>query len=194
MYPDPWLERWLPLITDKAGTGSVFEIGCGYGDDTATLVMAGLGVVAIDLSSDAVARARLRVPQARVEQQDVRASFPVGEASVGVLVASLSLHYFPWAETVSLVSRIRAVLRPGGVFVCRLNSTDDHNYGATGHDPIEADYYRVDGEPKRFFDRAALERLFAEGWNCLSQEQYTTNKYPMPKVVWEVVLEKTPAT
>lgn len=194
MYPDLWLERWLPLIADKAGADPVFEIGCGYGDDTATLVAAGLDVVAIDLSGDNVAQARLRVPQARIELQDVRASFPFAEESVGVVIASLSLHYFSWVETVSLVSRIRAVLRPGGILVCRLNSTEDHNYGATGHEAIEADYYRVDGEPKRFCDRAALDRLFTEGWNCLSLEQYTTNKYPMPKVVWEIVLEKTPAT
>jgi SAM-dependent methyltransferase len=194
MYPDRWLERWLPLITDKAGAGPVFEIGCGYGDDTAALVAAGLDIVAIDLSGDNVAQARLRVPQARIEQRDIRASFPVDEASVGVVIASLSLHYFPWTETVSIVSRMRAVLRSGGVLVCRLNSTEDHNYGATGHEPIEMGYYRVNGEPKRFFDRAAMDSLFAAGWNCLSLEQYTTNKYPMPKVVWEVVLEKTPAT
>lgn len=190
MYPDPWLERWLPLITDKAGSTPVFEIGCGYGDDTVTFAAAGLDVVAIDLADDVVAQARQRVPQARIEQRDIRASFPVDRASVGVVVASLSLHYFPWAETVSIVSRIGAVLRPGGVLICRLNSTEDRNYGATGHEPIEPGYFQVNGEQKRFFDREAIGNLFEEGWRCLSREQYTTNKYPLPKVVWEIILEK----
>jgi SAM-dependent methyltransferase len=191
--PDSWLERWLPLISQKAGADPVFEIGCGSGDDTVTLAAAGLDIIAIDLSADGVVQTRQRVSQARIEHRDVRDSFPVGESSLGVVVASLSLHYFPWSETLAIVARINAVLRPGGVFVCRVNSSEDHNYGATGHESIEAGYYRVNGEPKRFFDRAAVDRLFTEGWNCLSREQYTTNKYPMPKVVWEVVLEKAAA-
>lgn len=190
MYPDPWLTRWLPLIIEKAAATPLLEIGCGFGDDTFVLAEAGLDVVAFDLSADMVARTRARVPQARIEQRDIRAQLPVGASTTGVVVASLSLHYFPWAETVSMVERIRDVLRPGGVLLCRVNSSEDRNYGATGHALIEANYYRVDGESKRFFDQAAIERLFADGWRILSREQYTTHKYPLPKVVWEVVLER----
>jgi len=119
---------------------------------------------AVDLSPESIAKARTRVPQAEFHCQDLRAPFPVDAA--GVVVASLSLHYFPWPETEALVGRIRSVLSPAGVLLCRLNSTNDHHFGASGHPPIDENFYLVDGEPKRFFDRAAADRLFSSDGGC----------------------------
>jgi hypothetical protein len=36
-----------------------------------------------------------------------------------------------------IVERIRAVLADGGLLLCRLNSTRDDNYGASGYPRIE---------------------------------------------------------
>jgi SAM-dependent methyltransferase len=146
--------------------------------------------MAFDLSAEAVANARKRVPGATIEQRDVRDPFPVEARSLGLIVASLSLHYFPWSETLALVERIRQALRPGGVLLCRLNSTEDHNFGATGHREIEPHFYEVDGAPKRFFDEAAVRVLFASGWRILAIEHVTTRKYVLAKALWEVVVER----
>jgi SAM-dependent methyltransferase len=147
-------------------------------------------MIAFDQSKPRVALARHRVPRAHIECRDIRDAFPAVDSSPGVVIASLCLHYFPWDETVSIVSRIRQLLRPGGILVCRLNSTLDHNYGASGHPSIEPGYCLVDGERKRFFDEASIRRLFCDGWRYLSLEQYATHKYPLPKALWEVVLER----
>ena len=101
------------------------------------------------------------------------------------MLASLSLHYFPWPETVALVGCIHNVLRPSGVLLCRLNSTEDHNFGASGHPEIEPNYFLVAGEPKRFFDRAAIEKLFANGWSMLHVSHAVVSRYSLPKAVWE---------
>src|SRR5262245_26233745 len=159
MLEDRWLQRWLPMVLQHAGSGPVLEIGCGRGDDTETLVNAGARVVAFDLSPSNVAAARSRVARATVVCQDVRSPFPDAGDAYGVIVASLSLHYFAWRDTVHLVSRIRAALPPGGLLLCRLNSTRDRHHGASGHRAIEDNYYDVRGQPKRFFDRQALDRL-----------------------------------
>lgn len=193
MLSDRWLSRWLPLIAERAAENPVFEIGCGYGDDTAVLTAAGLRVVAFDLSSVAVAAARLRVPSASIECRDVRDPFPESVRQVGVVVASLSLHYFPWEETLVLAQRIQTVLRSGGVLLCRLNSTKDHHFGARGYPEIEPGYFLVDGQPKRFFDRASVRSLFAEGWSELSLEHFVTRKYVRPKALWEGVFERRKA-
>ncbi len=187
---DPWLERWLPLIGERAGSLPILEIGCGGGRDTEVLAGAGHRVSAVDLSPDAIAKARVRAPQAQFHCQDIRAPFPVSEA--GVVVASLSLHYFPWPETEALVGRIRNLLRPAGLLLCRLNSTNDHHFGASGHPQIDENFYLVDGAPKRFFDRAAVDRLFTSGWRTLGTEERIIDRYERPKSVWEVVLEKAP--
>jgi SAM-dependent methyltransferase len=185
---DPWLARWLDLIAERAAGLPVLELGCGGGRDTAVLVEAGHRVVAIDLSTRAIAKARARVPTAEFHCQDVRAPWPLAEA--GVVVASLSLHYFLWHETEALVDCIAGVLRRDGLLLCRLNSTNDHNFGASDHPRIDDNYYLVDGAPKRFFDRAAVDRLFGSGWRLLSAEEQTIDRYDLPKVVWEVALEK----
>ena len=192
MIHDPWLNRWLPLISEHANNDPVLEIGCGAGEDTSTLVAGGLKVVAFDRPAKAVKMAKNRVPSANILCQDVRAPFPIDKSGAGTVIASLSLHYFSWSETLTLVSRIHDVLRPNGLFVCRLNSTEDHNFGASGHPSIEDNYYMVNGEPKRFFDEPSLNMLFTDGWHRLSFEHFTTRKYFMNKALWEVVLEKKP--
>jgi len=190
MFPDPWLDRWLTLIRARAGERPVLEIGCGYGDDTASLVNAGLRVIGFDLSRASVASTRIRVPSARIERRDVRDPLPEDATDLGVALASLSLHYFAWEETVSIVNRVRLTLRLGGVLLCRLNSTEDRNFGADGCEEIEPNYFLVNGQPKRFFDESAVRRLFAEGWNTIALEHITTDKYEKPKAAWEVVLER----
>lgn len=190
LLQDPWLERWLPLLSERAGERPVLEIGCGHGDDTAVLARAGLGVVAFDRSAAAVAIARARVPAATIECRDIRSPFPDAAHELGAAVASLTLHYFPWAETVTIVQRIRERLRPGGVVLCRLNSTADHHFGASGHPEIEPGLFDVNGEPKRFFDEASAAALFADGWRCLSLQHFVTRKYVRSKALWEVVVER----
>jgi SAM-dependent methyltransferase len=191
MTHDAWLERWLPLIAERAGAGAILELGCGPGEDTDTLTQAGHRVVALDVSADAIDAARARVPAAEFHHGDVREPFPLAGARVGVVIASLSLHYFSWPETAEIVTRIRTALRASGVLVCRLNSTNDHNFGASGHKQIEPNYYWVKGKRKRFFDAADVARLFSTGWIVISSEERTTSKYARPKVAWEIVAQCT---
>lgn len=193
MLHDPWLNRWLPLLHERAGRSPVLEIGCGHGDDTAKLSAAGLSVHAFDFSAVAVAVVRLRVPSAKIECRDIRDPLPEQTGKFGAIVASLSLHYFAWGETVAVVERIRSALRPGGVLLCRLNSTEDHNFGASGHPEVEPNFYLVKGEPKRFFNQVAIESLFATGWNTLALEHFATAKYVKTKALWEAILERRDA-
>ena len=186
---DRWLERWLPLIGERAAGLPILELGCGGGRDSEVLAAAGHRVIGVDLSSAAIAKARGRVPAAEFHCQSIQAPWPVKRA--GVVLASLSLHYFPWGETAGLVERIRLTLDPKGLLLCRLNSTNDHHHGASGHRAIAENFYLVHGEPKRFFDGAAVDRLFVEGWRVLHKEERVIARYDHPKSVWEVVLERS---
>jgi len=59
---------------------------------------------------------------------------PIAEQAheLGAVVASLSLHYFSWEEALAITQGVRDVLRPGGMLLCRLNSTENQNLGAPG--------------------------------------------------------------
>ena len=187
---DPWLQQWLPLIRSRVGALPILELGCGEGDDTLTLVVDGHHVIAIDLSSPAIAAAKIKVPTADYYCQDLRATFPPNAAELGVVIASLSLHYFTWDETLEIVDRIHNRLKLGGVLLCRLNSTNDRHYGAIGYSQISENYYSVNGEPKRFFDRETVIALFSSGWRIFAIEEKIIYKYFYPKFVWEVILER----
>jgi SAM-dependent methyltransferase len=188
---DDWMERWLKLIRAAGGSGRVLEIGCSNGRDTAWLAQQGFRVVATDISLDALRVCASAVPGVGVLRHDVRKPLPFADGTFGAVIASLSLHYLPWAETQAAVAEIRRVLRPPwGVFLCRLNSTRDVHHGAdSGGREIERHYYEVPGpysERKRFFDRDDVLDLF-EGWKVLSCAERTIHRYEKPKVVWEVV-------
>jgi SAM-dependent methyltransferase len=184
-----WLDRWLPLIAERAAGLPILELGCGGGRDSAVLAGAGHRVVAIDASEAAIARAQARVPSAEFQCQDINAPWPVLRA--GVVLASLSLHYFAWDVTVALVERAHRTLEPDGLLLCRLNSTNDHHFGASGHPAIAENFYLVEGKPKRFFDRLAVDRLFASGWHVLHKSEGVIARYDHPKAVWELALEKS---
>jgi SAM-dependent methyltransferase len=190
MDKDLWLQPWLALIAARCEDTPILELGCGGGRDTLVLTNAGFKVDALDISAEAIDEARRRCPDAHFHCQDLHAPFPLPPEGCRVVLASLCLHYFSWSDTVELSRRILAALQPGGVLLCRLNSTKDINYGAKGHPAVERNYYLVDGRRKRFFDRADVQELFAQGWNTLSLQEMTIHRYEMPKVVWEAVLER----
>lgn len=185
-----WLDPWLALLARHAAGRPVLELGCGSGHDTAVLLAAGHAVVALDLDADAVDQARARAPAAQLMCQDLRAPWPAAQGGYGAVVASLSLHYFGWAETEALVQRVHRALGPEGLLLCRMNSTRDVHWGAEGHPAIDHHYYRVNGAPKRFFDHDDMLRLFATGWQQLDLAEVMIDRYPRPKVAWRLVAQR----
>lgn len=197
MYPhdprDPWLERWLPAIQASAAQGRVLELGCDTGRDTVVLAASGLAVTALDLSAEALQACRASVPQARLLQHDLRDRLPFGDEAFGVVLASLCLHYFEWDKTVAIVADIRRCLRPGGLLLCRLNSTRDIHHGAADGVESASGLRVVHGTysvHKRFFAAGDLDALFDRGWKELAREETTIRRYEQPKVAWELGLVK----
>ena len=188
---DPWLERWLPRIRQAADDGHVLELGCDTGGDTAVLAHAGLQVTATDISREALAACAAAVPSATVLHHDLREPMPFADARFGVVIASLCLHYFDAATTAGIVGEIHRCLRPGGLFLCRLNSTRDVHHGAGATEQASPGLLVVNGRYsvlKRFYGPAELDALFGPQWTQLSREELTNHRYDKPKVAWELAL------
>lgn len=186
---DPWIIPHLAAM-HEAGD-AVLDLGCGPGEDTAELAARGFRVVGCDLSRKAIRTATEEVPIAHFFVADLRSPLPARTAVADVIVASLSLHYFPWQPTVALFGEIRRVLRPGGVFLFRVNATDDKNFGAGEGEELEPNYYHVppDGRNnrpyKRFFDEPSLRALLAPDWQITHLAHRTIYRYGEAKQVWE---------
>ena len=186
---DPWLNPFWGAM--QAAGDEALELGCGPGEDAAELTARGFTVVAFDLLRKPIRRAVEHAPDAHFFVADLRAPLPVRSGAVNVVVASLSIHYFLWQETLGVRDEVRRVLRPGGLFVFRVNATDDVNFGALQGEKIEPYYYRVppdnrNNRPyKRFFDEPSLRALLTPNWRVAHLAHRTIRRYDTPKQVWE---------
>jgi SAM-dependent methyltransferase len=186
MKTDPWLERWRSLLCERSAGGSVLELGCGNGRDTNDLLSAGCHVIAGDISMQNLVECAQFVPQARCLQMDNSKPLPFAAASIDVIVASLTLHYFSWEVTMQIASELERCLKAGGILLARFNSTNDYNYGAASIDEIEPNFYKVRDSTKRFFDEHSV-RSFLQGWDVEFLEENIIHRYEKPKSVWEVL-------
>ena len=189
---DRWLERWKGIV-ESSRAGALLELGCGGGRDTRYLTGLGLKVVAGDYSPEALELCRSSAPLAQVRSIDLREPLPFQDQSFRVVVASLCLHFFPWSVTVKIMAEIRRCLGEGGFLLLRVNSIVDLHQGGVGFREVEPNLFMMQGGMKRFFDREALEDLIGPGWKIRSLEELTVDRYGATKVLWEAVLEKSPA-
>jgi SAM-dependent methyltransferase len=110
----------------------------------------GYRVIACDFSSKALAIIHKYTPGAKTMLFDMTGRLPFSDGSARAVVADLSLHYFCWDVTVSIVSEIARVVSTGGLLLARLNSTRDVNYWAVQGFQVEPCYYEHEGRRKRF--------------------------------------------
>ena len=186
-----WLEPHLPLLGTPNLDDPLLELGCGPGDDTHYLSSRGYSVIATDRSKSRLAICAVKAPGATRKRVDLEEPLPFEDASFSNVLASLCLHYFEEQKTIDIVNEIHRCMKPGGHLIARFNSTNDTNFGAVGFPEIGRNFYRVHGNPKRFFDADALTTLFADGWQIVQLKEKTIDRYEKDKVVWELVAIKT---
>ncbi len=113
----------LRKIDLKVQDKLVIEVGCGTGRNTAWLVASNAAnIVALDFSEGMLSRARARVDDARVSfvQQDVRATWPVANASADVVIVMLVLEHVENLQPV-FAEAARALRASGELFICELH-------------------------------------------------------------------------
>ena len=187
MKNDPWLDKWLVLLKQKSAGGYVLELGCGRGRDTVDLQSVGCNVIATDISTENLTECAQSPTHAILIQMDNGKTFPFARASINVIIASLSLHYFSWDVTMQIASELKRCLKAGGILIARFNSTHDYYYGASPTPlDIEPNFRLVGTSTKRFFDEESV-RLFLEGWDIQFLEENVIYRYEKSKSVWETM-------
>ncbi|MFE0457987.1 class I SAM-dependent methyltransferase [Kitasatospora sp. NPDC058965] len=137
------------LLLDELAPGDrVLDIGCGSGDPTVhQLATGGMRVTGVDLSDGMLALARQQLPlpaahQPRFDRIDLfdlgteRAATawglpelgPAGAGTFAAATAFFSLILLPHREIRVALTRIRTLLRPGGLLVLGLVETDLDHY------------------------------------------------------------------
>lgn len=126
--PQMWLlrrlaiGRALALFSEAPVARNAVDLGCGAGHLAVELAAAapGLRVTGIDLSTPLLGEAQRRAIAAGLAHQvsfrngDV-AEVPLGDATVDLVVSTLSLHH--WGDPTTVFGEITRILRPSGHFM-----------------------------------------------------------------------------
>ncbi len=188
--PDPnWLTRHLPAL--RTAGPRVLDLGCGPGRDCAFLSAADFHVTGCDRHAIALSRARNAAPDTGYLRLDISRPLPFRTETFDAAIASLSLHYLPWVDTLAAVAEVRRVLCPGGLFVFRVNASDDFNFGAGKGEEVEPGLFRVEGEPgrwsplKRYFDAGMVHAMVAGAFTIERLEHRAIDRNGVTKRIWE---------
>lgn len=124
---DPWDYARSPFEAFKRGElpracgGRIFgrglELACANGETSRPLARRCLRLLAVDASPRVVAEAKRRVPDPRNTFAVARLPEDTPPRPIDLIVASEILYYMPHCDMDDLLSRLAAVLTPGGRMV-----------------------------------------------------------------------------
>ena len=146
---------------ELGGPPRVLDLGCGEGYFTARLAQAGAIALGVDVSAEALRRARLRHPQVELQAIDARSAWPLTDASFDLVWAGEVIEHV--ADTAGWLSEVRRVLRPRGQL---LLSTPAH--GRVRMLALALSGRRFDrhfdplSDHLRFYSARSLRRLLAD--------------------------------
>ncbi|WP_037855085.1 class I SAM-dependent DNA methyltransferase [Streptomyces sp. NRRL S-340] len=156
-HKDGQIEATDWLVASLPAGARVLDLGCGTGVPTARrLAQAGLDVVGVDLSARMVALARAQVPGARFHQGDLADVRPHGPLDLGrfeAVAAFFSLLMLPRAEIPGVLSSVRELLVPQGLFALSMVEADADDLPVA----FLGSTIRVSGHPRGEL-RAVVER------------------------------------
>ncbi len=124
LHPNPELVEWVRLNNPRSGLRAAV-VGCGLGDDAEFLQKVGFETVAFDISTEALAAARKRFPDSRVDYRLVN----LFELDAEMLEAfdfvyeAYTLQSLPNQSRPAAIDATASLLRPGGemLLLCLAN-------------------------------------------------------------------------
>jgi SAM-dependent methyltransferase len=135
----------------------VLDAGCGYGRNLVYLLRAGCELFATDMDADAVAHVRAlsasvgaNLPPENFQVARLEA-LPLPDAHVDVVICNSVLHFASDSDHfLAMLAELWRVLRPGGLFFCRLGSRIGMDFpsarGELSSLPDGSEWFLVDEE------------------------------------------------
>ena len=189
--PIPFARRIVDVLRDRPEIigGKGLYVGCGNGRNYVPLVDAGLDVIGLDSSEEALKQLRARHP--RVAPKLIQADFLDFDSDrMFDYIVAIQVFQHGTEETVrGMFAHAAALLRGGGRLFVRVNSATTDVYHA--HRVVERNdeggfTVRYDGGPKaglavHFLSRGELEGILAPWFTALVPATEQTNRREAPQ-------------
>ena len=199
-----WVPDLLPfLVTTQVQR--VLDVGCGTGGDAVTLAQKGYHVTGMDYSNIALARARAKAAAAGVvvdfRHGDMALPFPFVDDAFDAVMSNVALHMFDDQTTRRIIGEMRRVVRPSGLLLLHVNSTEDMPYrsqrlGRLRVQELEPNFYReANGQTIHFFSEDYCRDVLAD-WAILdlTHLRLRDDADTIFKCVWRCIAQKPPAS
>ena len=171
---------------------TVLDLGAGSGRDALYFAAQNLHVTAVDFSDVALdvltrdARTAGVSGDVRTVEHDVRQPLPFADSSFDACYAHmLYCMDLSVAEIAALFGEVRRVLKPGGIHVYTVRTTEDPDYGLGVHRGERR--YQDEGFTVHFFDRAMVDE-FSVGFEQLAISEFEEGT--LPRHLFAVTLKK----
>jgi SAM-dependent methyltransferase len=167
---------------ESADVRRLLELGSGQGRDTLRFATAGINVTALDYADEGLEQLKRAAASAGLTDwvesvsSDVRSPLPFASQSFDACYAHLLFCMaLSTPDLERLAGEVRRVLRPGGLLVYTVRTTEDAHFGVgTDHGD---DMWEMGGFIVHFFDRMLIDRL-ATGFDVLDIAEYEEGKLP----------------
>jgi SAM-dependent methyltransferase len=204
LNPQGW---WAPAVwpfLDTPQIQRVLDVGCGMGGDAVALAQKGLHVTAMDYSEIALACAQAKAAAIGVavafRQADMALPLPFADGEFDAVMSNVALHMFDDQTTRRIIREMRRVVRPGGLLVLHVNSTEDLPYrekllGRPRVQSLGPNFYReANGQTMHFFSEEYCREVLAE-WAIvdLTHLPLRNEAGVIFKCVWRCVARKPAA-
>jgi SAM-dependent methyltransferase len=136
----------LAAIGPALASARLLDLGIGTGRTTQALAGRAGNYIGLDYSAAMVERARARCPGLDLREGDARSLIGIADASQDVVLFSFNgLDYVDHPGRLAVLSEVRRVLTPGGVFLF-----SSHNRDAAVHPAWAPENLKLSADPKRF--------------------------------------------
>ncbi len=164
IWTDLYLDEFPPL-------GKALDLGCGVGQFSRALMGYGYCVTSADISDIALTEVKKFNP--KVVKLDMSEPLPFDDGAFDLVFANLSIHYFSDTVTKALVSEIKRILVPGGMFIGSVNGIQGAACIKETARELEPHYYWNIDRFFRFFDEADLRYYLSPFTTCRIEARET---------------------
>ncbi len=165
---DLWIDDYRNMLPPL---GKALDLGCGIGQFSRKLMEYGYSVVSADISEIALAKVGEFNPQ--TIKLDMREPLPFDDSSFSLVFANLSIHYFSDIGTKALISEIKRILLPGGMFIGSVNGMQGAEHIKETAEELEPHYYWNIDRYFRFFDEDDLYYYLSPFASCKVEARET---------------------